>query len=161
MRRMPTHVVGRSPLTLEAVAVVARGDAEVTLGDEARARSARARGVIDRIVSGGASAPAVYGVNTGFGFLADVRISPDQVRNLQANLLRSHAAGVGPPLPTEVVRAMLLLRAEVLALGHSGVRPEIVELLLGMLGRGLHPVVPSQGSVGASGDLAPLAHLAL
>src|SRR3989442_716280 len=102
MRRMPTHVVGRSPLTLEAVAVVARGDAGVPLGDGAGARIAGARGVIDRIVAGGASAPAVYGVNPGFGFLADVRISPAEVRNLQATLLRSHAAGVGPPLPTDV-----------------------------------------------------------
>src|SRR5438067_90753 len=94
--REPRHVVGGAPLTLEAVAAVARDHAEVVLGPEASARIARARAVIDRIVAGGATAPAVYGVNTGFGFLADVRISPEQVRNLQANLLRSHAAGVGP-----------------------------------------------------------------
>jgi histidine ammonia-lyase len=157
---MHGHMIG-DKLTLEVVAQVARGREPVTLGPAARERLRRARAVVDDIVRGGADAPAVYGINTGFGFLADVRISPAQVQQLQLNLLRSHAAGVGAPLPTDVVRAMLLLRAEVLALGHSGVREDIVELLLQMLNRGVHPVVPSQGSVGASGDLAPLAHLAL
>jgi histidine ammonia-lyase len=157
----PAYVLGATPLTLEAVAEVARGRVAVELGEAARQRLERAHAVVERIVRGGAGAPAVYGINTGFGFLADVRISPEQVRDLQRNLLRSHAAGVGEPLPTDVVRAMLLLRAQVLALGHSGVRPRVVEHLLIMLNRGVHPVVPSQGSVGASGDLAPLAHLAL
>jgi histidine ammonia-lyase len=120
-----------------------------------------ARAVVERIQDGGDAAPPVYGVNTGFGFLADVRISADAIRDLQRNLIRSHAAGVGPPLPVPVVRAMLLLRAQVLALGHSGVRPEVAELLVAMLEHGVTPVVPSKGSVGASGDLAPLAHLAL
>ncbi len=119
---------------------------------------AASRAVIERVV---ASGDTVYGVTTGFGDLADVRVSPEQTATLQRNLVRSHAAGVGEPLPTEVVRAMLLLRANALAVGLSGIRPEVVDLLLGMLNAGVHPVVPSRGSVGASGDLAPLAHLAL
>ena len=154
-------LLGDDTLTLEAVGEVARARRPVVLSDAARQRLHRARAVVDRIVEGGAAAPAVYGINTGFGFLADVRISPDEVRDLQRNLLRSHAAGVGTPLPREVIRAMLLLRAGVLALGHSGVRAEVADLLVAMLNRGVHPVVPAQGSVGASGDLAPLAHLAL
>lgn len=116
------------------------------------------RAVIERLV---AERATVYGVTTGFGDLADVRIDPDQTVALQRNLVRSHAAGVGVPLPVEVVRAMLLLRANTLALGFSGVRVAVVELLCDMLNAGVHPVVPSRGSVGASGDLAPLAHLAL
>jgi histidine ammonia-lyase len=103
----------------------------------------------------------VYGVTTGFGDLATVRIEPAQTAELQRNLVRSHAAGVGDPLPVEVVRAMLLLRANALAVGLSGIRPEVVQLLVDMLNAEVHPVVPSRGSVGASGDLAPLAHLAL
>jgi histidine ammonia-lyase len=152
---------GREALTLDVIAEVARAGRRVALGAEARARIDRARAVVDRIQRGGDQAPAVYGVNTGFGFLADVRISAEAIRDLQRNLIRSHAAGVGAPLPEPVVRGMLLLRAQVLALGHSGVRAEVCELLIEMLNRGVHPVVPSKGSVGASGDLAPLAHLAL
>jgi histidine ammonia-lyase len=116
------------------------------------------RAVIERAVAEGET---VYGVNTGFGDLADVRIEPGQTAELQRNLVRSHAAGVGEPLPAEVVRALLLLRANGLAVGLSGVRPCLVDLLCGMLTAGVHPVVPSRGSVGASGDLAPLAHVAL
>ena len=155
------YVIGDSPLTLERIAEVARHRVPVQVGGAARERIRRARAVVDAIVRGGDGAPAVYGVNTGFGFLADVRISSAEIRDLQRNLVRSHAAGVGPALSTEVVRAMTLLRAQVLALGHSGVRLEVVELLAEMLNRGVHPIIPSQGSVGASGDLAPLAHLAL
>jgi histidine ammonia-lyase len=103
----------------------------------------------------------VYGVNTGFGDLATVRIPSADLRALQRNLVRSHAAGVGDPLPADVVRAVLLLRANTLAAGRSGVRPELAEMLLELLDRGVHPVVPMHGSVGASGDLAPLAHIAL
>lgn len=103
----------------------------------------------------------MYGVNTGFGDLATVRVAHADQRALQLNLIRSHAAGVGDPLPEEVVRAILLLRANTLAAGRSGVRPQVIELLLGMLDSGVHPVVPMHGSVGASGDLAPLAHAAL
>ena len=124
----------------------------------ARERMAASRAVIDRVV---ASGETVYGVTTGFGDLADVRISPEQTATLQRNLVRSHAAGVGEPLPEEVVRAMLVLRVNALAVGLSGVRPELADLLVAMLNAGVHPHIPSRGSVGASGDLAPLAHLAL
>jgi histidine ammonia-lyase len=154
-------MIGQEPLSLEAIARVAREAARVALGKEARSRMERSRAYIDGVLSGGPSAPNVYGVNTGFGALAEVRISASEIRELQKNLVRSHAAGVGAPLPREVVRGMLLLRAEVLALGYSGVRPELCEHLCEMLNRGVHPVIPSKGSVGASGDLAPLAHLAL
>src|SRR5437879_11711881 len=103
----------------------------------------------------------VYGITTGGGECAGVHIAPQQAAKLQVNIVRSHSAGVGDPLPEEVVRAMMLLRAHALALGYSGIRPQTLTLLVEMLNRGLHPIIPSQGSVGASGDLAPLAHLAL
>jgi histidine ammonia-lyase len=118
---------------------------------------AASRAVVDRLVASGATA---YGINTGFGKLASVRISAEQVRELQVNLVRSHACGVGTPLSEAETRAMMLLRANALAKGLSGVRPLVVETLCAMLNAGVHPVIPSQGSVGASGDLAPLAHLA-
>jgi histidine ammonia-lyase len=117
-----------------------------------------AREVIERLVASGA---VVYGVTTGFGALSTTFVPSERARELQERLLLSHAAGVGEPLPTDVVRAMLLLRANTLALGHSGCRPELIDRLCELLRRRIHPVVPSQGSVGASGDLAPLAHLAL
>jgi histidine ammonia-lyase len=119
---------------------------------------ALARDVVQSAVD---SSEVVYGITTGFGALASTHIGRDQTEALQYNLVRSHAAGVGEPLPDELVRAMLLLRARTLAQGHSGVRPEIVERLIEMLNLGILPLVPSQGSVGASGDLAPFAHLAL
>ncbi|MBI3750048.1 MAG: histidine ammonia-lyase [Chloroflexi bacterium] len=147
-----------SDLTVEAVEAVARRGASATLDPAARARMERSRRVVDELVAAG---EVVYGVTTGFGALADRTIAPADAARLQENLLVSHAAGVGESLPREVVRAMLLLRANTLALGYSGVRPVVVERLLDFLDRGIHPVVPSQGSVGASGDLAPLAHLAL
>ncbi len=131
---------------------------ETTLASVARERMEASRAVVERL---GASDTAVYGVNTGFGALASVRIHPDQISELQFNLVRSHACGVGTPLAEDETRAMLLLRANTLAKGFSGVRPLVVETLLAMLARGVLPVIPSQGSVGASGDLAPLAHLAL
>ena len=145
-------------LTIADVEAVARHGARVRLDDAARARMQRARDVIDELVADG---QVVYGVTTGFGDLATTFIEPSQAARLQENLLVSHAAGVGRPFPTEVVRAMLLLRANTLAIGHSGCRPVIVDRLLAMLDAGIHPVVPEQGSLGASGDLAPLAHLAL
>jgi histidine ammonia-lyase len=148
---------GRS-LTLEAVGEAARGGARFRLSDAARERMAASRAVIDRCAAGG---EAVYGVNTGFGDLSNVRIEGDKLALLQERLLLSHAAGVGEPLPHRAVRAMLLLRANTLAQGYSGIRPEVVERLLTFLERDCLPVVPSRGSVGASGDLAPLAHLAL
>src|SRR5205814_6298167 len=124
----------------------------------ARARILASRKVVDDIIARDA---VVYGVNTGFGKLADVRIPHAEIGVLQLNLVRSHACGIGPPLSEPEVRAMMLLRANVLTLGFSGVRPEVIELLCEMLNQRVHPVVPEKGSVGASGDLAPLAHLAL
>lgn len=145
-------------LTLAEIGDAAEGTRTVSASREARTRMARSRAAIDAILKSG---EAVYGVNTGFGKLSDVRIADADLANLQHNLLRSHACGVGPPLSREETRAMLLLRANVLARGHSGARPEVLETLLAMLERGVTPVVPEKGSVGASGDLAPLAHLAL
>ena len=153
----PVVVDGRT-LEIDAVEAVARLGAAVTLDPGARARVAETRQVVENIL---ASGEVVYGINTGFGKLAEVRISPDQLEQLQLNLLLSHACGVGEPFAEDVVRAMLLLRANVLATGHAGCRPLVVERVLDLLEAGVHPVVPSQGSVGASGDLAPLAHLAL
>lgn len=147
--------------SLDDLVDVAYGRAKVVLRDEARSRIERARAVVDRLAQAGDDAPNVYGVNTGFGALAETRIAADQIRALQRNLVRSHACGVGPLLPTPVVRAMMALRAQTVAIGCSGARVEVVELLLEMLERRVHPRIPSQGSVGASGDLAPLAHLAL
>src|SRR3984893_16585567 len=146
------------PLSLEQIAAVALGSEQVELAAEARPRMLPSRKVIEDIVGHDA---VVYGVSTGFGKLSDVRIPHDQVSELQLNLVRSHACGIGDPLSEEEVRAMMLLRANVLALGFSGIRVEIVEMLCEMLNRRVHPVVPEKGSVGASGDLAPLAHLAL
>jgi histidine ammonia-lyase len=148
-------------IPLETLDAIARGAAVVELTDDVRARIDRARHAIDRLAQRGDAAPNVYGVNTGFGALAETRIAADQIRALQRNLVRSHACGVGPLLPREAVRAMTFLRAQTIALGNSGARSLLVDLLLGMLNRGVHPCIPSQGSVGASGDLAPLAHLAL
>jgi histidine ammonia-lyase len=153
----PVGLDGRS-LTIEQVGVVARSGARVELTVPARDRVAAARAGIEARIAAG---EVIYGVNTGFGRLADVRIPDEQLGQLQRNLLRSHACGVGEPFPEDVVRAMLLLRANVLAGGYAGVRPVVVERLIDLLNAGVHPVVPCRGSVGASGDLAPLAHLAL
>ena len=146
------------PLSLADIAVVAYGRETVQIAAASRSRILASRKVIDKIV---ARDDVVYGVNTGFGKLADVRIPPEEIGALQLNLVRSHACGIGSPLSEPEVRAMMLLRANVLALGFSGIRAEVIELLCTMLDRGVHPVVPEKGSVGASGDLAPLAHLAL
>jgi histidine ammonia-lyase len=121
----------------------------------------QSRAAVDNIVLKANDAPNVYGVNTGFGALSETRIDAHDIRALQKNLVRSHACALGPLLGIPSVRAMTLLRAQVLALGHSGVREEVADLLIAMLNRDVHPLIPSQGSVGASGDLAPLAHLAL
>jgi len=153
--------LGDELLTLEILAQVARGGRKVEIGARAAAAMARARAVVDAVVAGGDASPAVYGVNTGFGALAEVRISAAEVARLQQNLVRSHAAGVGTPLPRDAVRAMMLLRAAVLATGRSGARAVCCERLCELLAAGVHPVIPARGSVGASGDLAPLAHLAL
>jgi histidine ammonia-lyase len=145
-------------LTLEELQAVAEGREHVALSPAGRARVDAARVVVDRMAQGDVP---VYGINTGFGSFAEVRIPASEVDRLQLNLLRSHAAGVDAPLPVRAVRAMMVLRANVLAKGYSGIRSETLELLLALLNAGVHPVVPSRGSVGASGDLAPLAHLAL
>ncbi len=159
-RRGPADavVLTGADLSVADVEAVARHGVAVTLDGTARARMAEARAVIETLV---ARNEVVYGVTTGFGDLATTFIPPKDAAQLQENLIASHAAGVGPAFPREVVRAMLLLRANTLALGHSGCRPVLVDRICEMLALGIHPVVPEQGSVGASGDLAPLAHLAL
>ncbi len=146
------------PLALSEIAAVALGDTVVEVSPSVHPRVLASRKVIEDIIGHDA---VVYGVNTGFGKLADVRIQPDELRELQLNLVRSHACGIGNPLSEPEVRAMMLLRANVLVLGLSGVRLEIIEMLCQMLNHRVCPVIPEKGSVGASGDLAPLAHLAL
>jgi len=143
--------------TLEQLYSVVLEGAEVELAPAARERMNASRAVVERLAD---SNTAVYGVNTGFGKMASVRISREQIRTLQVNLVRSHACGVGAPLSEHETRAMLALRANAIAKGFSGVRPVVAETLCAMLNKRVHPVIPSQGSVGASGDLAPLAHLA-
>jgi len=145
-------------LSLEQVEAVAVDGIKVGLSDEAIAKMQASRAVIDRIVDEGR---VVYGVSTGFGKLANVTIPRNELEELQLNLVRSHACGLGDPLPAPEVRAMMLLRANVLAVGCSGARPIVAQTVLDMLNAGVYPVIPSRGSVGASGDLAPLAHLAL
>src|SRR5678815_210618 len=145
-------------LTLQQIVDVAHGREQVVLAAEARARVEQARQVVQDIVRQGRT---VYGVNTGFGKLSDVRIDRADLIQLQLNLVRSHSCGLGEPLSESEARAMLLLRANVLASGFSGVRPLVIDTLIAMLEKGVTPVIPEKGSVGASGDLAPLAHLAL
>jgi histidine ammonia-lyase len=146
------------PMKAADIERVANFGRKVEISREARTRIAASRAAIEQILAEGRT---VYGVNTGFGKLSDVHIPPESLGALQVNLVRSHAGGLGQPLSVPESRAMLLLRANVLAKGFSGVRPELVELLVAMLNAGVTPVIPEKGSVGASGDLAPLAHLAL
>src|SRR3954471_2225120 len=151
------HIDG-STLTLEALREVVYERRAVLLSPDAREAVERARSVVEELLTGDKVA---YAVNTGVGRLSDVRIAPEQIRELQENLMRSHCVGVGDPLTEPEVRALMLLRANSLAKGNSGVRPAVIDTFCEMLNRGVHPVVPSQGSVGASGDLAPLAHLGI
>jgi histidine ammonia-lyase len=151
-------VIGAEPLTLERVEAVARWAAPVKLAPEAIERVKAARGLVERLV---AADDTVYGITTGFGHLSRVKIPPTDVAALQRNLIRSHASGTGEPFDMATTRAVMLLLLNSISRGHSGVRPEVVELLAGMLNAGVTPIVPMRGSVGASGDLAPLAHLAL
>ena len=151
------HINGND-LTLENVHEVAVGGRPVLLAPDARDAVNRARGVVDELVAGN---QVSYAITTGVGKLSDVRIAGDQIRELQVNLVRSHAVGVGNPLSIAETRAMILLRANSLSKGHSGIRAVVIDTLCELLNRGVTPCVPSQGSVGASGDLAPLAHLAL
>jgi len=161
VQQMRTIELDGESLTIEDVVTVARaepGAMRLRLTPEAIRRVRRAQEAVERIVARG---EVVYGITTGFGAFKDKVIPPDQVRQLQRNIVMSHAVGVGEPFSTEVVRAMMLVRANTLAKGHSGVRVETLQTLLAMLERGVHPIVPRQGSLGASGDLAPLAHMAL
>ncbi|HLY31827.1 MAG TPA: aromatic amino acid lyase, partial [Ktedonobacterales bacterium] len=149
---------GARQITLADVAAVARDGTSVRLANDARARIAKAHAFIEAII---AENRTVYGVTTGFGRLNHVKIAPDQVKTLQRNLIRSHASGVGEPFDIPTARAIMLTLANSLARGHSGVRQEVIELLIGMLNHDVTPVIPMRGSVGASGDLAPLSHLGL
>ena len=155
---MDCVILDGQPLTLAEIEAVSLAGCPVSLAPAARERVAQGRAIVEQILAAGQT---VYGVNTGFGKLSDVSIPPDKLAQLQTNLVRSHAGGVGQPLSEGESRAMLLLRANVLAKGFSGCRPALVELLVALLNAGVHPVIPEKGSVGASGDLAPLAHLAL
>src|ERR671921_1483890 len=146
-------------LRIEDVWVVAHGNAGAALSDDARTKMRAARELVERAAHG--TREHTYGINTGFGRFVSKSIPEEQTEELQLRLLRSHACGVGDPYPDEIVRAAMLLRANALAKGNSGARIDTVELLLECLARGVLPFVPSRGSVGASGDLAPLAHLAL
>jgi len=152
------HLDGDS-LTIEAVGAIARArTSHVSLTEAAVARMTASRALIDRLAAGD---DPIYAVNTGVGLLANVRIPRQDLDQLQRNVIRSHSVGVGDPMPREAVRAMMLIRANVVAKGFSGIRPLVAQRLCDLLNRGVTPVVPSQGSVGASGDLAPLAHMAL
>lgn len=153
----PTSL-GNADLDLPTLVALGRADSRVVLGPKARKAVQRSRAVVDRAVASGAT---MYGINTGFGKLAHVRIESDKLSLLQRNLLLSHATGVGDPLPVETSRLAFALRIHNLAMGYSGVRLELLERMVAMFNAGLVPVIPSQGSVGASGDLAPLAHMAL
>ena len=155
---MATTWLNGNDLTLEELREVVYQRHSVALTRDAREKVNSARAVLDRLV---AENRVAYAVTTGVGKLSDVRIAPDQIRELQVNLVRSHAVGVGEPLSIPETRAMMLLRANSLSKGHSGVRPAVIDTICEFLNRGVTPLVPSQGSVGASGDLAPLAHLAL
>jgi histidine ammonia-lyase len=148
----------RSPLTLAQIHAVAHDFEPVSVSENAYRAVDESRRIVQKIL---AEHRVVYGINTGFGRLSDVKISDDELRDLQLNLVRSHSVGVGQPLSIPETRAMMLLRANVLAQGFSGARREVLDYLVGMLNDRVHPVIPSKGSVGASGDLAPLAHLAL
>ena len=145
-------------VTLDLVHDVAHRKVEIKLSDSARAAMLESRSYIQKRIDAG---EVMYGVNTGFGAFSSVRISDSEIEDLQRNLIRSHCAGIGTPFTKEETRAIMFLRANALARGHSGIRPDVVEKILEFLKRDILPVIPSQGSVGASGDLAPLSHLAL
>lgn len=158
----PSHIqwveLNGQTLTIEELVAVARHRVPVRLSAQARQNVRRCRAMVDYMVQRGIK---VYGLTTGFGSKRDIFIDPKETIQLQANLIQSHAAGVGEPLPEDVARAAMLLRANTLARGNSGIRLEVLELLLGLLNQGVYPYIPNKGSVGASGDLAPLSHLTL
>jgi len=151
------HIDGET-LTIEDVVKVARENAKVVILEEMKNCIKRSREVLEKLVK---ENQVIYGVNTGFGALSNVRISPQEIRQLQTNLIRSHSSGVGKTSNTEIVRASMLLRANTLAKGYSGIHLETLETLVEMLNKGVHPIIPAKGSVGASGDLAPLSHMIL
>jgi histidine ammonia-lyase len=155
---MTTVWLNGNDLGIRNLLMVVSGRAQCAISEAAWTRVRQSRSYIEKQVT---ENRAVYGVTTGFGKLSDVKIPQSDVGRLQVNLIRSHAVGVGEPLPTDAVRAMLALRANALAKGFSGIHPATLQLLVDMLNRGVHPIIPSQGSLGASGDLAPLAHMAL
>src|SRR5262249_13376043 len=144
-------------LTIPDILAVARGWEPVALAAEAVERMQASRAYVESLVR--PNAPPVYGINTGFGIFANQHVSPEDTETLSRNLILSHSVGTGDPFPEEVVRAAMLIRANTLAIGHSGIRPAIIETLVAMLNAGVTPVVPQQGSLGSSGDLAPLSHL--
>ncbi len=154
-----TFFLGEECLSIALVESIARGDTSVSLSEERHRLLAERRLLVEARLK--PNAKAAYGINTGFGALAETRVSSEDLSQLQTNLIRSHCTGVGKPFNEEITRAIMLLRAQVLALSTSGARPKVTALLAAMLNARIHPVIPSKGSVGASGDLAPLAHLAL
>ncbi len=151
-------IINGEELSIEEVHRVSRVKEDVEISDECREKIRESREIVEEKLESG---EAVYGINTGFGDLSNIQIEQDKTEELQKNLIRSHASGVGEPLPVDIVRATILLRANTLAKGYSGVRVELIERLVELLNEGVHPVIPCKGSVGASGDLAPLAHMSL
>ncbi|RJS81477.1 histidine ammonia-lyase [Candidatus Bathyarchaeota archaeon] len=151
------YIDGES-LKINDVVKVARENAKVVISEEVKEKVRKCRQVLEKMIE---ENKTIYGVNTGFGALSKIKISPSDIKQLQSNLIRSHSTGVGKPLSTDVVRATMLLRANTLAKGYSGIRLETLETLVEMLNRGVHPIIPAKGSVGASGDLAPLSHMIL
>src|SRR5438309_7946741 len=156
--RLAEVTIDGSSLTLQELVSVARGNSTVGVDRKALQRTKRGRAVLEKLLQ---EDEVIYGVNTGFGALSNVKVAPEDLKQLQANLLRSHASSVGKPHSTDVVRAMMLLRANTLIKGNSGIRPEIPELIVALLNKRIHPYIPQRGSVGASGDLSPLSHMAL
>ncbi|MCW4052843.1 MAG: aromatic amino acid lyase, partial [Candidatus Bathyarchaeota archaeon] len=155
---MQKVIIDGESLTIKNVIDVARNDAKVEISDKAIRKVMQARTVLEHLAR---KQKPIYGVTTGFGALGNVSIPPEDISQLQLNLIRSHSSGVGNPLTREVTRALMLLRANTLTKGFSGVRPQILVTLVQMLNKGIHPVIPEKGSVGASGDLAPLSHMVL
>jgi len=146
---LKTIILDGETLTIEDIVTVARENARVEIPDYVKEKVLNSRKILEEILD---SDKAVYGVNTGFGALSKVKISKKEQERLQLNMIRSHSAGVGKPLPTDIVRATMLLRANMLARGYSGIRLEVLENLIKMLNEGVHPIIPEKGSVGASGD---------
>ncbi len=156
--KLRTVIIDGETLTIEDVVAVARHNAAVIISEDAEARVSNARETLERLVK---DKKTIYGVTTGFGALGEAAISPSEIKKLQVNLIRSHSSGVGPPLGRDVTRAVMLLRANTLAKGYSGIRLKTLATLVRMINRGVHPLIPAKGSVGASGDLAPLSHMVL